>query len=74
MTPVDQRTACSWRLVQNVGSKLVQHQHVLYKNWKAIPFILLALSLGQQKEMYQKMGFFLFRWLNNIEPKLMVEQ
>ena len=34
------------------------------KNRKAIPFVLLALSLGQQKELYRK-NVFLFRWLNN---------
>ena len=55
-----------WKMI--VGSKLVLHQHVLYKSWKAIPFILLPLSLGRQMNCTKKC--FLFRWLNNSKKKV----
>ena len=64
MTKVDKCWQTVVSLVVGVWCKcrvkveLVQHQHVLYKNWKAVPFILLALSLGQQKELHRKNVFY----------------
>ena len=36
--------ADSWRWMHNAGPTFCQHQHVLYENWKVIPFILLILE------------------------------
>ena len=41
-------------LVVGDWCKTKGHQHVLYKNWRAIPFILLALSLRQRSYIFMQ--------------------